>query len=218
MPVGTHDAWLGLVLAPRLHCGQHKEVLMDSALQDVRFAFRQLVKPRLRGHRGGHPGPGRGRQHADLQLRQSSSCCGRCLSETSRTVMIFATHPERGGSEWRALRRFRRVEARQPELRGPRRLFPPHLQPDRGRRSSARPGSLAPPRASSRSGISRRCTAGSFRTTTIGRVRCRVALLEPRVLVARVRGRPGDRGRALSLDGAPHVVVGVLTPRIEIGT
>jgi putative ABC transport system permease protein len=192
---------------------------MDRLAQDVRFALRQLVKQR------GFAavvvvtlGLAVGVNTLIFSFVNFFALRPLPFGDLSRLVIIFATHPERGTdrmgvaygdfAEWRqANRSFEDMGAfvrRTYNLTGAGE--PLRVQ-----------GSLA--------------TASLFKLWNLGAVRGRVLEPEddrpgaPRVALlshgfwSRQFGNdPGVVGRTVVLNGEPHVVIGVLTPAIEIGT
>jgi putative ABC transport system permease protein len=192
---------------------------MDRLAQDVRFALRQLLK-----HRGFAAvvvvtlGLAVGVNTLIFSFVNFFALRPLPFGDLSRLVIIFATHPERGTdrmgvaygdfAEWRQ-------ETRSFEDMG---AFVRRTYNLTGAGEPLRvQGSLA--------------TASLFKLWNLGAVRGRVLEPEddrpgaPRVALlshgfwSRQFGNdPGVVGRTVVLNGEPHVVVGVLTPAIEIGT
>lgn len=192
---------------------------MDRLAQDVRFALRQLVKQR------GFAivvivtlGLAVGVNTLIFSFVNFFVLRPLPFGDVSRTTMITATHPERGRDrmpvsypdfvEWRrdnhSFEELGAYQRRTYNLTG-------EGEPQRVQ------GALA--------------SASLFTLWNLGPVHGRVLQPEddrpgaPRVLLLshgfwsrQFASDPGIVGRTLSLDGEPHVVVGVLTPRIEIGT
>ena len=148
---------------------------MDHLSQDVRLAFRQLLKQRsFSAIVVVTLGLAVGVNALMFSFVNFFVLRPLPFGDVSRTTMIFAKHPERGGDRMGAsyadFVEWRRDNTTFEDLGA---LDAPHPQPDRQRRPAARPGVRLPPRASSRSGTSAPCTAGSSSPRTTSRVRPR---------------------------------------------
>jgi predicted permease len=191
---------------------------MDHLAQDVRFALRQMLK-----QRGFSAivivtlGLAVGVNALMFSFVNFFLLQPLPFGDVSRTVMIFARHPERGhdrmGGSYADFVEWRRDSTAFEDLAA----FV--------RRTRNLTGSGDPVRVQASL-----ATASLFSIWNLAPVRGRVlqpdddrkgaapvALLSHGFWLRQFGGDPGVVGRAIRLDGIPHEVVGVLTPAIEVG-
>jgi putative ABC transport system permease protein len=209
------DALAGLAIASRRGEG----AAMDHLAQDVRLAFRQLLKQRsFSAIVVVTLGLAVGVNALMFSFVNFFVLRPLPFGDVSRTMMIFAKHPERGrdrmGASYADFVEWRRDNTTFEDLGAWQRRTYNLTGSGDARRVQ---GALA--------------TASLFVLWNLGPVHGRVlrpeddkpgavpvALLSHGFWERQFGGDPGVVGRTIRLDGIPHEVVGVLTPAIEIGS